>query len=98
VRKRSLSESGSSSGDLAAGDHGRVAEGLQRGDGLGDKGGLLFDDGVIDRGAEALVEDLDPEQFGRRSGAVLVGAGNGDIEGQDLIGEPGESGKWGSEL
>ena len=78
--------------DPAAGDQGSGAEGLQGSDGLGDEGGLLFDDGVVDGGAEALVEDLDAEQFGAGAGAVLVGAGDGDVEGQDLVGEPGESG------
>src|SRR5438270_6029826 len=76
---------------LCSGDQGGVAQGLQGSDGLGHERGLLLDDGVIDGGAETLVEDLDPEQFGRSSGAVLVGAGNGDIKGQDLVGKPGES-------
>jgi len=76
---------------LCSGDQGGVAQGLQGSDGLGHERGLLLDDGVIDGSAETLVEDLDPEQFGRSSGAVLVGAGDGDIKGQDLVGEPGES-------
>lgn len=78
----------------AAGDQHGVAESLQGSNGLGDEGGLLFDDGVIDGGAETFVEDLDAEQFGTGAGAVLIGAGDGDIEGQDLIGEPGSG--WGS--
>lgn len=92
MRKRSLADLDH---DLAAGNQHGVAESLQGSDGLGDEGGLLFDDGVIDGGAETFVEDLDAEQFGTGSGAVLIGAGDGDIEGQDLIGEPG-SGKLGS--
>lgn len=50
---------------------------------------LLLDDGVIDGSAKAFVQDLDAEQFGRGGRAILVGSGDGDIEGQDLIGEPG---------
>ncbi len=65
---------------------------LQRRDVAGDKGPLLLDDGVIDRGAEAFVEDFDAEQFRRGGGAVLVGAGQGDVEGQSLVGIPGKSG------
>lgn len=50
---------------------------------------MLFDDGVIDGSAEAFVEDLDAEEFGTGGGAVFVGAGDGDVEGQDLVGIPG---------
>ena len=64
----------------------------QRFDRAGDEGRLLLDDGVVDRGAEAFVEDLDAEQLGRGGGAVLVGAGDGDVEGQDLVGVPGLGG------
>lgn len=35
--------------------------------------GLLFDDGVIDRGAEAFVEDFDAVELGTGAGPVLVG-------------------------
>ena len=77
---------------LGAGDHLGGADSLQRGDGLGHESRLLFDDGVIDGGAEAFVEDFDAEQFGRSGGSIFVGAGDGDIEGQDLVGIPGESG------
>jgi hypothetical protein len=77
---------------LASGDQGRRAHGLERRDGLGDKRRLLLDDGVIDRRAETFVQDFYAEQFGGGGGAVLVGAGDGDIEGQDLIAEPGEGG------
>ena len=76
---------------LRSGDHLGGADGLQRGDGLGHEGRLLFDDGVIDGSAEAFVEDFDAEQFGGSGGAVFVGAGDGDIEGQDLVGIPGKS-------
>lgn len=68
------------------------AYGLQRRDVAGDKRPLLLDDGVIDRGAKAFVEDFYAEEFGAGGGAVLVGAGQGDIEGQGLIGIPGKSG------
>lgn len=75
---------------LASGDHRRVAHGLERRDGLGDESGLLFDDSVIDGGAEALVEDFDAEQLGAGGGSVLIGAGDGDVEGQapELLGGP----------
>jgi hypothetical protein len=52
---------------------------------------MLFDDGVIDGSAEAFVEDFDAEQFGPGGGSVFVGGGDGDVKGQDLISEPGES-------
>ena len=58
---------------LSASDQGGVAHGLQRGDGLGHEGGLLFDDGIVDGSAEAFVEDFHAEQFGRGAGPVLVG-------------------------
>ena len=67
------------------------ADGLQWGDVLGHEGGLLLDDGIIDRGAETFVEDFDPEQLAT-GGAVLVGGGHGDVEGQDLIAVPGQGG------
>ena len=68
------------------------AAGLERRDSLGHKRCLLLDDGVVDGSAEALVEDLNAVELGRGAGAVLVGRGDGDIEGQDLIGEPGQRG------
>jgi hypothetical protein len=80
-----------SSSDLAAGNQGRRTDGLQWRDGLGNECRLLLDDGVIDGGAEAFVEDFDAEQFGRGGGAVFVGGGDGDVKGQDLVSEPGES-------
>ena len=84
---------------LRSGDQDGVADGLQRGDRLGDEGGLLFDDGVVDGGAEAFVEDLDAEQFGRGGGSVLVGAGDGDVEGEDLVGIAGTARSfWGRPL
>lgn len=73
---------------LRSGDQLGGAEGLERRDRLGDEGGLLFDDGVIDRSAEGFVEDFHAEQLRRSCGSVLVGAGDGDIEGKDLIGVP----------
>ena len=62
---------------------------LQGRDGAGHEGGLHLQHRVVDRGAEALVEDLDPEQLGRGGGPVLVGGGDGHVEGQDLVGVPG---------
>lgn len=73
-------------------EQGGAADRLQRLDRAGDEGRLLLDDGVVDRGAEAFVEDLDPEELGTGGGAVLVGAGDGDVEGQDLVGVPGQGG------
>jgi hypothetical protein len=70
---------------LAAGNQGGAADRLQGRDGLGDEGGLLFDDSVIDGSAEAFVENFDAEQFS-------TGGGDGDVKGQDLVSEPGESG------
>jgi hypothetical protein len=69
----------------------------------GDERGLLLEDGVIDRRAEAFVEDLDAEQFGGSGSAIFVGGGDGDVEGQALVGVPGKSilfealdaGEWG---
>ena len=67
------------------------SDGLQGQDGAGDERGLLLEDRVINGGAEAFIEDLDPEQLRRGGGAVFVGGGDGDVEGQALIGVPGES-------
>ena len=55
---------------------------------------------VIDRNAHTLVEDLQAEDLGRAHGAVLVGAGERDVEGQDLVGVPGGArcGFWPAEL
>ncbi len=61
---------------------------LHRLDGAGDEGGLHFADRIVDGNALAFVEDLDAEDLGRAHGAVLVGAGEGDVEGQDLIAVP----------
>ena len=47
---------------------------------------------VVDRGAKAFVQDLDAEQFGRGGSPVLVGGGDGDVEGQALVAVPGKSG------
>ncbi len=69
-------------------DQSGFAHGLQGSDGTGDEGGLLFEDGVVDGEAEAFVEDFYAEQFGTGGGAVLVGHGAGDVEGQDLVGPP----------
>ena len=55
-------------------------------DGAGDEGGRAFGDGVVDADSRSFVEDLDAEDLGRAHGAVFVGAGEGDVEGQDLVG------------
>ena len=47
--------------------------------------GLHLADRVVDRDAGSLVEDLDAEDLGRCLGSVFVGAGEGDVEGQDLV-------------
>ena len=67
----------------------RRPNGLERGDGAGDEGRLHLADRVVDTHAVALVQDLDPEQLRRGGGAVLVGRGQGDVKGQDLVGVPG---------
>jgi len=83
---------GSLSRGLCAGDQGRGSDRLQGLDGAGHEGGLLFEHAVVDRKAEAFVQDFDAEEFRRGGGAVLVGHGAGDVEGQDLIGIPGQGG------
>ena len=55
----------------------------------GHRRGLHLGHGVVDRGSEAFVQDLDAEQLGRGGRSVFVGAGDGDVEGQDLVGVPG---------
>lgn len=44
---------------------------------------------VIDGDAHALVQDLEAVELGRAHGAILVGAGERDVEGQHLVGVPG---------
>ena len=56
----------------------------------GDEGGLHLGDRVVDRHAAAFVQDLDPEDLHAGGGAVFVGAGQGDVEGEDLVGVPGQ--------
>lgn len=56
------------------------------------EGRLHLEHRVIDRRPEAFVQDLDPEQLGGSGGAVFVGRGHGDVEGQDLVGVPGQGG------
>ena len=58
----------------------------------GHERGLHLEHGVIDRRPEAFVQDLDPKQFRRGGGAVFVGGGHGDVEGQGLVGIPGQGG------
>ena len=71
---------------------GRASNRLERRDRAGDKGRLHLEHGVIDGGAEAFVQDLDAEQLAAGGGAVFVGRGHGDVEGQDLVGVPGQGG------
>jgi hypothetical protein len=54
----------------------------------GHVGHLHLADCVIDRGAPTFVEDFHAEDLGCCHRAVFVGACDGDIEGQDLIGIP----------
>ena len=53
------------------------------------KRSLHIVDHVIDRHALTFVEDLNAEDLGRAHRAVLVGAGERDVEGQDLVAIPG---------
>jgi hypothetical protein len=55
----------------------------------GHEGGLHFRHGVIDGSAVALVEDFHPEDLHGAAGAVLGGARQGHVEGQDRVGVPG---------
>lgn len=57
----------------------------------GNEGGLHLGDGVVDRYAGTFVQDFDAVDAHASGGADFVGAGQGDIEGQDLIREPGRS-------
>ena len=44
----------------------------------------------VDRRAEAFVQDLHAEDLAAGGGAILVGRGQGDVEGQDLVAVPGQ--------
>ena len=57
----------------------------------GHEGGLHLRDCVIDGDAPAFVENLHAEDLGSAHGAVFVGARERDIEGQHLVGIPGQS-------
>jgi hypothetical protein len=59
------------------------------GDVAGDEGRLHLLDRVIDGHAGTFVQDLDAEDLHRGRRAHFVGAAEGDVEGQDLIGVPG---------
>jgi hypothetical protein len=63
--------------------------GRERLDSAGDEGRLHLADGVVDGDAIAFVEDLDAEDLAGGSAALFVGGGQGDVEGQDLVGVPG---------
>ena len=82
---------------LSAGNHRGRAHGLQRGDGLGDEGGLLLDDGVIDGSAETLIEDFHSEQLGTGGSAILVGPSDGDVEVSKESGRHTREGRAGKE-
>jgi hypothetical protein len=60
-------------------------------DEAGHEAGLHLGDRVIDRHAGAFIEDLDAGDLHGAGSALFVGAGQGDIEGQDLVGVPGRS-------
>jgi hypothetical protein len=68
------------------------ADRLERRDRAGDEGRLHLKHRVIDGRSEAFVQDLHSEQFRRSGGAIFVGRGDRDIEGQSLVGVPGQSG------
>ena len=59
--------------------------GLHGLDGAGDEGGLSFRDRVVHRDAGTFIQDLDAEDLAAGHGAVFVGPGEGDVEGQDLV-------------
>ena len=50
---------------------------------------LHLGDGVVDGDAHTLVEELEAEDLGCAHGAVLICAGERDVEGQHLVGVPG---------
>lgn len=66
----------------------RAGHGRHGLDGAGHEGGRGLGHGVIDGDAGSFVEDLNAEDLGRAHRAVLVGAGQGDVERQDLVGIP----------
>jgi len=49
------------------------------------EGGRSLGHSVVDRDAGSFVEQLDAEDASRAHRAIFVGAGEGDVEGQDLI-------------
>lgn len=57
--------------------------------GASDKSRLLFHDRVVDGAAPAFVHDFDAEDLAGGGGAIFVGGGDGDVEGQNLIDVPG---------
>jgi len=57
---------------------------------MGDKGGLRLGDSVVERDAGAFIEDLDAQDLRSAHGPVLVGAGEGDVEGQHLVAVAGQ--------
>ena len=64
-------------------------DGLPGLDEAGDEGCLHLGHGIVDRHAGAFVQDLDAEDLHGRGCALFVGAGQGDVERQDLVGVPG---------
>jgi len=77
------------SGRTAAEGVVRRGHGLPGLDRAGHEGCLHLGHGIVDGDSRAFVQDLDPVDLHRRAGAVLAGAGQGDVEGQDLIAVPG---------
>jgi len=49
------------------------------------EGGRSLGHSVVDRDAGSFVEQLDAEDASRAHRAIFVGAGEGDVEGQDLV-------------
>ena len=62
--------------------------GLHGFDGACDKCRLHLADGIVDGDTLTFVEDFYAEDLGRAHGTVFVGAGEGDVERQDLIRVP----------
>ena len=53
-----------------------------------DEGGLHLVDSVVDADTRTFVQDLDPEDLHAGGASVFVGAGQRDVEGEDLVGVP----------
>lgn len=66
-----------------------VVLGRPRLDRAGDELAFLLVHRIVDGVTTAGVEDLDAEDLHGRRSTVLVGTGNGDVEGQELVVVPG---------